>query len=670
MLIKVNGTTGDDIIAPAYHRQDLALMQMDRYLRASAAHSIWAEPAKRCVDMVEGRQWTAAQLAQAEQMGMILLKWNEISPLVRLVLGYHRNNRTDTKFLPGNDAVATDVIAQTLTKLAKSTSEANQLPYVDTEVMLDGIITGRGFYDYRLDFEQNDFGELTITADDPFSVLLDPEGESYDLNRTCSFIDTQRWVSIEEVEHNYGQAAVQMLYPIIGYQGYRGGIPHALMDLQEEVTPWRTFGGSKGYGINSYQPMESFVYNCWDPARKSIRLIDCQWYQRVQRRYILDLETGDREPIPDHFDNAMIKKSLDFAALKYGRMGQTSPLRAVIRPGRRMRWTTMCGDIVVYDGWSPYETFTKVPYFPWFRRGATRGMVEDLIDPQEEINWSGSSMVDIMKRTAHSGWQAHEKSLSPEEQEKLEMFGGSPGYTQIWRGEAWMKPDKIDPSPPPTAMARLEERNSEKLRRISGINEAALGELDQVQSGVALEARQKQAVLSIQVYMDNNSRTKELGGRKELEIYQNHYRAPRIRRMTGPDGQREMLMINQVDIVTGEILNNLNLGKYSVAIDETPLSKSSQAAQFEELIKMVETGLLAPAIAQDVAIEVSSVPQKEMLKQRTRMQMAVAGIITPDQMQARGGVVPPGMAPPPGPAQTAPAGAPQGQAQQPQAALQ
>ena len=256
--------------------------------------------------------------------------------------------------MPGNDLASSDAIAETVTKWAKSESERNQLPYVDTEVMMDGLLSGRGYYDYRLDFENNDFGEMAITASDPFSVLLDPEGEHYDLNKTCSFIDEIRWVSIEEIEQTYGPEAVQMLYPIIGYQGYRGGIPSAMMDLQEEITPWRTFGGSFGYGTNAYQPMESYLYNCWDPARKTIRLIDCQWYQRVNRRYILDLETGDREAIPDHFTTEMIRKLLDYAAIKYGSRGTTSPLRAVIRPGRRLRWTTMCGDIVVYDGWSPY----------------------------------------------------------------------------------------------------------------------------------------------------------------------------------------------------------------------------------------------------------------------------------------------------------------------------
>jgi hypothetical protein len=54
--------------------------------------------------------------------------------------------------------------------------------------------------------------------------------------------------------------------------------------------------------------------------------------------------------------------------------------------GVRIRHTVTAADVVLYDDWSPYETMTVVPYFAYFRRGKTMGMVEDLLDPQREVN--------------------------------------------------------------------------------------------------------------------------------------------------------------------------------------------------------------------------------------------------------------------------------------------
>lgn len=134
--------------------QDLILLMAERHSRASAAMEPWANVAKTCIEFTEGKQWTAEQLEQLDSDGRPALTFNKIAPLVRLILGYHRNNRVDVRYLPGHDGTGTDEIAKALTHVGKYLSELNQEPYVDGEVMLDGIITGRGYYDARLDFER------------------------------------------------------------------------------------------------------------------------------------------------------------------------------------------------------------------------------------------------------------------------------------------------------------------------------------------------------------------------------------------------------------------------------------------------------------------------------------------------------------------------------------
>src|SRR5574340_415299 len=587
---------------------DTVLLLADRYLRGTQGMAKWAEEAKKCVDMTEGQQWTPEAIAALEEQDRKAFQWNEIIAIVRLVLGYQRSTKTDLKVLPNWQGFASEEVAQALTQIIKQLAEVSQEPYIDTEVFMDGIITGRGFYDARLKFDKNELGEVTVSSSDPFSTILDPEGDEYDLNSLAYIID-DKWVSIDEVEVVYGIKAAEMLRPL--WAGM-SGMPLSIMESFLTATPWRYYGGGKEK-VGS-QVLENYYQQSYDLSRKNVRLLDCQHYVNCRRRYWIDLETGRKEPVADDWTEEQVQRVLQWSQAKYAAKGKQSPIRVVTRPGKRVRWTTMVGDIVVYDDWSPYESYTKVGFFPWFRRGKTRGMVADLVEPQEAINKQGSAEIDIVARSANTGWKYHENSLTEEEQERLEREGAAPGYNMKWKGEN--EPKRIEPGVPPTILERMQLRNSEELKKISGINDSALGQLDRVQSGVAVEARQRQSVIAIQVYMDNMSRSKELLGRKKIELIQNHYTEERLYRVLGDDGKRTEVTINK-RLATGEIVNDVTNGSYSLVIDETPLAKTFATAQQDEINRLVEIGILDPTIpvVRDKVIEMSSIPNKEVFLQ-------------------------------------------------------
>lgn len=608
----VRTMTPDDLKMPACHSADIVLLMADRYTRASAGMIEWATLAKQCIEFFEGKQWSEAALKALNDQDRPAFKFNKIRPLVRLVLGYFGNHRTDAKLLPGYDGSGTQDIAECLTRICKVVSEINQENFVDTEVFLDGLLGGRGYVDTRMVFDRNDLGEIQVTAQDPFSIKLDPEADQYDLN-THGFIMQDRWVTIDEVAFTYGKSAAAMVAPMIRSSAYMGGIPTALMDLAEDITPWRTFAGSRE-ALNPYMAIDSFLANAYDPARKTVRLVDCQHHIRVMQRCFIDLDTGAREPIPDSWDEKKIGRVLEWTAMKYRAMRQANPIRAVVRPMKRVRWTTMVGDLVVWDNWSPYESYTLSAFFPYFRRGKTSGMVEDLIDPQMEINKRRSSQIDAVTRTANSGWTYHERSLDERGKQNIEANGATPGVNIEWRGEQWMEPKRIQAAAPPMAMERLETKATDDLREISGINESALGQLDRVQSGRALEARQRQAVIAIQPFMDNMTRTKELTTRKKVELIQNHYTEKRIYRAFGDDGKDSLITIN-ARTAAGDIVNDVTNGRYSIVVDESPLSASFISAGLEDMLDLIEKGVLTltPTV-KNAVIDASSIPHKEAIK--------------------------------------------------------
>lgn len=604
--------------------QDAAriLLMADRWQRASYAQARWATQAKLAVDMLEGRQWTAEALAKMLKEKRPALTFNVIAPIIRLILGYQRNNKSDIKFQPGQDMRSAETTAEMLSQLEKSVAGACGLPFVDAEVFLDGIVGGRGFYDTRLSFDDNDLGELVSRAIDPFTVYPDPDASDYDLN-TGSFIQTSIFTSCDEIEHNYGKKVAELIRPYTMGQTPQG--PLASYTLNDETTPIRHFGmreDNSEYFDTFYGMMGDFV----DTARKTIRLIETQHHVSEQRNVMIDLETGDKATLPNDWSQEKIAKALYQAEL----VG--NPCVVQRRLVKTVHWTTTCGDVTLFDAPSIYDTYTQTGYFPYFRRGVTRGAVEDLIDPQREKNKRVSARVETTSKTANGGWSYHQDSLTPEQKQNLKRFGASPGFNLEWKGEH--EPKQVQPANPPVGQERLEHSADEDIRRISGINEAALGQMDTVQSGRALEARQRQAVIGVQVYMDNFSRSKKLLGTKHLEIFQQHYSEPRIYRVIGEKGKLAQIALNQREIDpnsgAAQIINDITVGKYTATVDETPLSASFASAQFEEMLTLLEKmgpalGGMLPMLS-DLIIEASSLPHKEEWVSRIQQMLQMQGI--------------------------------------------
>lgn len=606
-----------------------------RWLRAVEPHNKWAEVAKKCVQMLEGEQWTEEEKAALRQLRRTALTLNKIAPLYRLVMGYQSSNRLDISFLPTSDSASSEDVATVLNNIFKSEANRLDLGYTDTDVFADGLSTGRGFWDISLCFDDNELGELKISADDPFSVYVDPDCQHYNLSdndKGASYIQESVWTNIDTVNERYGSAAALAVQNMM-MPAYTSSTLSYLGDM--DISPARFFGqyaDAKDYGTWSDVFYNDFI----DKQAKQTRLIDTQYKVTSIAPCFVDLETGDKEMVPTEWlkDPRKIEAALLYAQKK------GNPLSIINRPTKRVRRTVTCGDVLLFDDWSIYSDYTKVGYFPYFRRGKTRGMVEDLIDPQREKNKKRSVLTDILNRNANSGWIYNEKSLDADQEENLRNFGSAPGINVKYKSvEGGEMPKRIEPGNYPQGLDRLEEKNSEELNEISGINQSALGQLDRVQSGRAIEARQRQAVLSIQMYSDNFSRSKKLQGRRALDVFQKFYTEQRVYRVLGEDSSLTVYEINKKQMMGDNAVNRLNditIGKYSVHVDEVPISATFKQAQFEETMMIIEKlGPIGMALAQTnpgLIIDQSSLPRKQEWKKALEAAVSQAAM-----MQGAGG---------------------------------
>lgn len=644
-------------------------LQLDRFYRARDGMAAWARVAAECVDFVEGRQITVEERNRMAEEGRPIIVLNKIRPLVRLVKGYFRQNRTDIKCKPGTNGVGMQAVADALNMTMKQIDEISESTWNNAEVFYDGIICGRGFFDTRLDFEGNVFGQVKETVQDPFSVYIDPEATSY-APKTWGYVQTGTWMSITDIQQIYGQAARELVdfnggtfgqFPVRGDGGLTG--------TENDMTPLRSYGldeaQTRSFDAQYFGAVQSYnIFDHINKERRLVRVIECQYKKWTKGPYILDMMSGECRPIPLHWTRERIAGLEAFC-----RQGNI-PIQLAEGTYKRIRWTVSAADRVLYDDWSLYRDYTITPYYPYFRRGVTQGMVDDLLDPQREVNKRRSNMLHILTTMAHSGWMYQKGALDPEDEEVLEEEGARPGIN-VKYNKGFEAPQRIMPGIPSRGHELAGTEAADDLKQIAGISDSALGQLDTVQSGVAVQARQRQAVVGLEEYFENWDRSTELKGRVRLHQIQDYYTEPRIVRITGDDGKDKMTMLNapappaapgapgappQIDPATGqpavnptaqaagEIINDVTVGSYSIAIDKQPLAATFKDAQFQEAITLKSQGIPIP---DDILVDLSSMPGKDIIKARiAQQQAAAAGGAPATPGQAPAGGAPPSSATP------------------------
>ncbi|MBB4266308.1 portal protein [Roseospira visakhapatnamensis] len=600
-------------------RQDPAVVaaNLERFRLAHAGMVRWAEKARECVRFYEGDQWTEAERAEMEAQGRPVLVINRIKPVVRTVQGFMRRNRYETVFKPGNDGSGTKETAEALSMVSKQIDERNGSRWIDSQVFQDGIQTGRGFWDVRLDYERNALGEVRIRDLDPFSVYLDPEANTYEPDG-WAYVTLSRWMSLRDIDVLFGRAVAGDLradqpdgMPVRGDAG---------TEPADEITPDRTFGLDEYLGgpydaaaapilgseTQGFHPVEH-VHR----ARRLLRVLETQHWELREVWRATDHTTGQRMTLPATWSDRKVARLIQWNQAR----GLPFGIERAVE--RCVRWTVTCCDRVLFDDWSPYQHMTVVPFFPYFRRGRTQGLIEDLIDPQIELNKSRMNRLHILSTSANGGWDVERGALDEENMRALEDEGARPGVI-ITRERGTAPLQRIQPSLPPQGWKMFEMDSAEDIKQISGINESAMGHIDRVQSGRAIEARQRQALNAVEPDFDNLARSRELKARVILSLVQRYYTEERIIRVRGEMDREQTVVVNQRD-PAGAVVNNLAAGAYDIVIDETPVSSSYMQAQFEEALELRQRGVPIP---DDILVRSSSIAGKDAIIARLEEQRA------------------------------------------------
>jgi len=580
--------------------------QWDRYIRArDNGHLDYIEMAKKCDSYYRGEQWDEADIAALDAEGRPALTINTILPTINTVLGEQSTRRADIQFKPrrGGDAE----VAQTLNKMYMQIADNNKLDWVEQQVFADGLIMdGRGYFDVRMDFSDHVEGEIRITAKDPLDILPDPDAKDAD-PKTWNEVFETKWMTLDEIEELYGKKKAEALQFIA-----ENGNSFGRDSIEYEETRFGDIDSTDDY-LGAGIPGDDEYRNV-----KALRVIERQHKRITRIDCFVDPNTGDQREVPEAWSDRKAKKF----AKEYG-------LSIITKTKRKVRWTVTCDKVVLFDDWSPYNDFTVVPYFAYFRRGRPFGMVRNLLSPQEQLNKIASQELHIVNTTANSGWMVESGSLVGMTVDDLEEHGAETGLV-VEYARGTNPPVKIQPNQIPTGLDRISQKAAVNIKAISGINDSMLGSDSAEVSGVAIQAKQNRGAIMIQVPLDNLRKTRQYLAEKILNLLQTFYTEQRVIQVTNdsdPLKPREPMIINEMT-PEGTIINDLTLGEYDVVVSTAPARDSFDEVQFAEALNLRNAGV---AIPDDAIIEYSHLAKKGELAKRIRMITGVER--TPEQME-------------------------------------
>jgi len=538
------------------------------------------------------KQWDARDIAILDEKKRMHLSLNIIFPIINLLTGYERQNRMDIKCYPKKGGLS--IVADLLTELTKHVEDMSNGLYVRSAAFYDGIIASKGFMSLDIKYDDDPFnGEIAVDIEDPFDICEDPNNKKYDLNNG-KYVIKSYWGD---------KAQIKLIYP-----KSKKELDSLKYDDLDSRDSERLPGGDK------------------NPDKFKARLRETYWKSYEKAIFLINTDTMDNWRVHKTKDD-LLKVILE----KDRRMAEennTRPLLAVrdniIIPV--LNCTTTLGEIELEHVERPFGEMSKFPiirFVPYFVKGNFLGVVDNLIDPQKEKNKRRSQATNIINSNANSGWlNKIDEGADPDELAE-QASSASPviNYKTVM-------PDKIEPTQLSTGHVTLEQLAENDAPKIASVNVNMLAQGPASESGIKDRQRINQGLIGNEIIFDNMKHTFKTYSETIIEMirYSNTFSTAEMMAIAS-----EAKMEQNVDQLL-EAIRSRKIGKYGIAISNSPTNPTIRFANFEMIMEMVKA--FGPEIIPpDIVIEASDWPKKEELIQRFKQQQQMQQQLMQQQMQ-------------------------------------
>lgn len=544
-------------------------------------------------------QWDSAVIKKLDSEGKPHISINKIMPYVNTLSGYQRQIRDSLVLFPRQNA--TEGMASALTQLGRYTMESSRPTgdYVISESFINGLIGSKWWMGWRDNFSQDPLnGDISPESVSCFRVFEDPMFQGYDIDRNdpfdyCRFV-FRVWLleahQIKKIWSEKKDVLKSMSTSKSVLDMTLAGLTNDLSGSGDDYTARVTLGMTENDICKRYIVRRCY-FKTWETSYMMVDTTN-------QQKYILDASKEKIDKLADSNPN--------FRVISY-----TKPI---------MHMATYLGDVELDYEKDPYNGNTNYPltrFCPYWVDGKSMGMVDNLIDPQKELNKRRSQLLHHLNQSANSGFMAEEGSLTPEQLDNWRQNMSSSGFIGLYTGPN--KPTPIQPTQLSGGHLTAAEMADRDFDTITNLENITLSSISGRESGEALKTRRDSGLTTNEVIFDNFNHSQVSYFTNLVSLIQRPDKMGRYR-----IDENEIMRIvedSQLNVSIDEI-RNLEAGTFGVKVGRSQTTQTAKDENFQKLMALIERiPDIVTLVGPETIIEESTLGNKEMLMQKVKEKM-------------------------------------------------
>lgn len=401
-------------------------------------------------DFVIGEQWEPGIKEAAKLKGKFTLTIPIIKPQIKQIAGAEIQNPQD--FIVENTREGAAVVAKILTALTKQAADSERVRYEKSHAFESGLNTGQGVLGVFIDkTDDPKHANLRIEKLNEHNCMIDPNTTSYNPNKRktgSKYQIYEEWVDMEAVEVEYPDQKDELAAR--GHQSFLEVVAGNITGIIDWMTGRRSSRESSAFSARERTDIEVMTRNrykvthtWWREPKKAVH-----WYDNrkseIESVFLIksDQIAAAKKATKQSEDMAKesVSKIVEIANKNGIPIKDPKVQEAIKQAGTPifsieevnsfiMHHTIRVGDTFLEDREDELNGVQMFPlsfYWPYWINGYKSGVSEDLIGTQEEINWTHSMALNLIKQIARTGYKIKE-DVKGDFVEWLGAHGGNDG---------------------------------------------------------------------------------------------------------------------------------------------------------------------------------------------------------------------------------------------------
>jgi len=516
--------------------------ESDKHLAA------WMKEAKDAYDLVAGHQWSEEDRAVLEEMNRPAVVFNRVGPVIDSVCGTEVNNRQQVQFIPRQ--AGGSGVNELLTGAAQWVRDNCDAEDEESDAFFDVCVCGLGWTETRMDYTDEQEGQVLIERVDPLSMRYDPAAKKRNLG-DARWVQREEWMTKEEIESTWPES--------------------------DELIEEQGLGTDEDNITQPHDATNAWLYKrdaiAYDPKSGKFLVIHHQWFTLECYYRVADPSTGQVIEI----DEERYEK-IEEQTAKLGMQ-----LQSVKQTRKVYKQAFISGGTVLEKGLAPSQkggfTFKAMTGKRDRNTNTWYGLVRSMSDPQRWSNKFFSQILHIINSNAKGGLMVEDGAT--DNPRKLEADWAK-ADSIVTFNEGAISGGKVmnKPNPPyPVGPEKMMEFSIQSIRDAAGVNLEQLGQANRAQAGY-LEAQRKESGMTILAGLfDSLRRYRKLQGRLLADFIKLYLSDGRLVRIVSGDGtERYIPLMRQDDTM-----------QYDVIVDESPTSHNVKERVFGMMMQMMPT---------------------------------------------------------------------------------